>query len=148
MTAAMATTTRATNVASVAPALVSVTSVRGSTTGYWATPQPQMTAATPSAATARMLRTAGGEQGEVRQAADPGQHHQRQRPAGQTAEERGIGVLHLEQGRQREGPGHDGGALGAAGEVAAHGPVAALSGLDDQVDRGEKATRGDEHEPG
>src|ERR1700722_9392816 len=53
MTAAMATTTSATKVAWVAPALVSVTPVPGSSTGYWATPQPQMTAATPSAAMSR-----------------------------------------------------------------------------------------------
>ena len=116
MTAAMATTTSATNVACVAPALVSVTAVPGSSTGYWATPQPQMTAATPSAAMTRMpFGPAGGEQGEDRQAADPGQHHQRQRPAGEPVEQGRIRVLQVEQGRQRQGPGRDGGAPGRGG---------------------------------
>jgi hypothetical protein len=44
----------ATWVARGAPAFVSVTPVPGSSTGYWATPQPQTTAATPSAAMTRV----------------------------------------------------------------------------------------------
>jgi hypothetical protein len=50
----MATATSAAKVPWVAPALVRVTVVPGSSTGYWATPQPQMTAATPSAAITRV----------------------------------------------------------------------------------------------
>ena len=84
MTAAMATTTSATKVACVAPALVSVTAVPGSSTGYWATPQPQDDRGDAERGDdPDSLRPADGEQGEDRQAADPGQHHQRQRPAGE-----------------------------------------------------------------
>ena len=46
-------TTSATMVSPGAPALDRVTSVPGSSTGYWATPQPHTTAATPSAAMTR-----------------------------------------------------------------------------------------------
>ena len=79
----MATTMSATKVAVRPPALARVTGVPGSSTGYWATPQPQTTAATPSAAMTRVRacqpgRAARGQQGHDGQAADPGYDHQRQ----------------------------------------------------------------------
>src|SRR5215467_12077242 len=52
--AAVNTTMSATRVACGAPALARVSGVPGSSTGYWATPQPQTTAATPSAAVTRV----------------------------------------------------------------------------------------------
>ena len=79
-TAATNRTTIATRVVSGAPALLRVTAVPGSSTGYWATPQPQITAATPSAAMTRTplrRRVAGGEQGQRR----PGRTARRRSPA-------------------------------------------------------------------
>src|SRR5262249_54644859 len=60
----------------------------------------------------------------------------------------GAGGVQLGQGRQRQGPGDDGGGLGAVGEVALQAPVAAAGGLADQVDGGQVAAGAHEQEPG
>src|SRR5262249_4787180 len=91
---------------------------------------------------------AGGEQGHDGQAAASGGDHQRQCPAGEPGVQDGAGGVQLGQGRQRQGPGDDGGGLGAVGEVALQAPVAAAGGLADQVDGGQVAAGGDEQEPG
>ncbi len=126
----------ATRVAGGAPALAKVTGVPGSSTGYWATPQPHTTAATPSAAMTRV------------RAADPGYDHQRQCPAGEPGVESWAGGVQFGQGREGQGPGHDGGGLGAVGEVGLQAPVAAAGGLAGQVDGGQVPAGGDEQEPG
>jgi hypothetical protein len=67
----------AAKVACGAPALVRVTGVPGSSTGYWATPQPQMTAATPGRGDdPDPVEPADGEEGQDGQAARAGGDHE------------------------------------------------------------------------
>src|SRR5262249_25525938 len=91
---------------------------------------------------------ARGKQGHDGQAADPGGDHQRQCPAGEPGVQGRIGAVEFGQGSQRQGPGDDGGGLGAVGEVAVQAPVAAAGGVADQVDGGQVTAGGDEQEPG